>query len=54
MGFDGGKYLEYSKVALETLNTEIQFDINIEFTDGEKYNKRFQGKLGKRICVKEY
>ncbi len=43
--FDGGKYLEYSKVALEALDTEIQFDINIEFTDGEKYNKRFQGTL---------
>ena len=43
--FDGAKYLEYSKVALEALDTEIQFDINIEFTDGEKYNKRFQGTL---------
>lgn len=43
--FDGGKYLEYSKVALETLDTEIQFDINIQFTDGTKYNKRFKGTL---------
>ena len=43
--FDGGKYLEYSKVPLEALDTEIQFDINIEFTDGSKYNKRFKGKL---------
>jgi len=43
--FDGGKYLEYSEIPLEELNTEIQFDIDIEFTDGSKYNKRFKGKL---------
>lgn len=43
--FDGGKYLQYSKVALEALDTEIQFDINIQFTDGTKYNKRFKGTL---------
>lgn len=43
--FDGAKYLEYSKVALEALDTEIQFDINIQFTDGKQYNKRFQGIL---------
>lgn len=43
--FDGSKYLEYSKVALENLNTEIRFDINIEFTDGKTYNKRFKGTL---------
>ncbi len=43
--FDGGKYLEYSKTPLEALDTEIQFDINIEFTDGKKYNKRLKGTL---------
>lgn len=43
--FDGSKYLEYSKVPLEALDTKIQFDINIEFTDGEKYSKKFVGTL---------
>ncbi len=43
--FDGGKYLEYSKVPLEGLNTEITFDIKIEFEDGGIYNKRFRAQL---------
>lgn len=44
-GFDGKKYLEYSKVPLEALDTKIQFDVNIEFTDGKKYSKKFIGTL---------
>lgn len=51
--FDGSKYLEYSKVALVDLNTEIQFDINIEFTNGKKYNKRFKGTLNGETFAKE-
>lgn len=43
--FDGSKYLEYSKTPLELLDTEIQFDVNIKFTDGEEYNKRFKALL---------
>jgi len=40
--FDGAKYLEYSEIPLNELDTEIQFDIEIGFTDGEKYSKRFE------------
>lgn len=39
--FDGAKYLEYSEISLSDLDSNIQFDINIEFTDGKKYSKRF-------------
>lgn len=39
--FDGLKYLEYSGISLDELNTEIQFDINIKFENGKKYMKRF-------------
>lgn len=38
--FDGAKYLEYSGISLSDIDTNIQFDINIEFTDGKKYSKR--------------
>lgn len=40
--FDGAKYLEYSGISLDSIDTNIQFDINIEFTDKSKYVKRFQ------------
>lgn len=43
--FEGSKYLEYSKIPLSNLNTNIQFDINIEFTDGKKYSKRFTSEI---------
>lgn len=39
--FDGAKYLEYSEISLNDLDSNIQFDIYIEFTDGKKYSKRF-------------
>jgi len=39
--FDGSKYLEYSKKPLSDIDTDIHFDINIEFTDGNKYSKSF-------------
>lgn len=52
--FDGSKYLEYSGISLDKLNTEIQFDVYIEFSDGSKYTKRFKTtiegeKLGNEI-----
>ncbi len=40
--FDGLKYLEYSGISLNKLDTEIQFDVYIEFTDSSKYAKRFK------------
>ncbi len=40
--FDGAKYLEYSGISLDSLDTDIQFDVNIEFTDKSKYTKRFE------------
>ena len=43
--FEGSKYLEYSKVDVEKLNTEIQFDLRIKFEDGKEYFKRFKGTL---------
>lgn len=43
--FDGAKYLEYSGISLDSIDTDIQFDINIEFTDKSKYAKRFQTTL---------
>ena len=43
--FDGGRYLEYSKIPLESLDTEITFDIKIQFEDGEWYMKRFKAQL---------
>lgn len=43
--FDGSKYLEYSKTPSDALDTEIQFDVNIKFVDGKKYNKRFKALL---------
>lgn len=43
--FDGAKYLEYSEISLDSIDTDIQFDINIEFTDKSKYVKRFQTTL---------
>ncbi len=52
--FDGSKYLEYSGITLDKLNTEIQFDVYIEFSDSSKYTKRFKTtiegeKLGEEI-----
>lgn len=43
--FDGGKYFDYSGISLDTIDTEIQFDVSIQFTDGNEYNKRFKGVL---------
>ncbi len=43
--FDGGKYFDYSGISLDTIDTEIQFDVSIQFTDGKEYNKRFKGVL---------
>jgi hypothetical protein len=40
--FDGAKYLEYSGISLSELDTDIQFDIEIGFTDGKRYVKRFE------------
>lgn len=43
--FEGAKYLEYSEIDIEKLNTEIQFDLRIKFEDGKEYFKRFKGVL---------
>ena len=48
--FEGSKYLEYSGVDIEKLNSTIQFDIRIVFEDGKVYRKRFKGTLeGERL-----
>jgi len=48
--FEGSKYLEYSGVDINKLNTTIQFDIRIVFEDGKVYGKRFRGTLeGERL-----
>ncbi len=43
--FDGTKYLEYSEIPLNTLDTDIRFDVIIEFTDGNLYTKRLVSKI---------
>ncbi|MDY0097090.1 MAG: hypothetical protein RBS01_01950 [Candidatus Dojkabacteria bacterium] len=43
--FEGSKYLEYSGVDVNSLDTTIQFDIRIVFKDGKVYVKRFIGTL---------
>ena len=43
--FEGSKYLEYSKIDIAKLNTDIQFDIRIVFENGKVYVKRLKGTL---------
>jgi hypothetical protein len=43
--FLGSKYLEYSGIDANDLNTNIQFDVKIYFDTGEVYVKRFKGYL---------
>lgn len=48
--FDGLKYLEYSGVNLNSLDTTIQFDIYMKFTDNSKYTKRLKATIsGEKI-----
>lgn len=43
--FLGSKYLEYSGIDVNDLNTNVQFDVKIYFDTGEIYVKRFKGYL---------
>ena len=43
--FDGSKYLEYSKLQLIDLSTQIKFTVNIKFENKETYTQTFRGDL---------
>lgn len=43
--FDGLKYLEYSGIDPLQLNTSIQFEVKMEFNNGDIYVKKFKGFL---------
>ena len=44
-GFDGSKYLEYSKLQLSDLTTQIKFTVNIKFENKKIYTQTFKGIL---------